>query len=80
MDDNRRQRGLAPYIVVSGQSGTFLVQRGGVLLPGDAPPNVTRPQPVARAQAPTTPILNPNALPHAAWVTPSRQALTDLVR
>ena len=80
MDDNRRQRGLAPYIVVSGQSGTFLVQRGGVLLPGDAPPNVTRPQPVARAQAPTKPALNLNALPHAAWVTPSRQSLTDLVR
>ena len=88
MDDNRRQKGLAPYIVMSSAGGTYLVQRGGKLLPGDAPPNVPRPAwpapaplpPLPRAQAPEKEASAERKPPHASWITPSPKMLADLVR
>ena len=90
MDDNRRQTGLPPYIVMSSPGGTYLVQRGGTLLPGDAPPSVPRVVPtspalpapvVARAQAPAVTSASASARkpPHAAWITPSPKTLAEIV-
>ena len=81
MDDNLRQKGLQPYVVLSGPNGTFVFQRGGGLLPGDAPPSTPRPPlvPAPRPPAVLVPVAD-RVLPHAAWLTPSSKALADLVR
>lgn len=92
MEDNRRQRGLPPYIVMSTPGGTYLVQPGGQLFPGDAPPSTPRlgpPPPIVTRARAQVPVDEPQASrephasrepPHAAWITPSPKALADLVR
>ncbi len=83
MDDNLRQKGLQPYIVLSGPNGTYVVQRGGGLLRGDAPPNTPRaplvPAPPPQTQTLVVPVAD-RVLPHAVWLTPSLKALAELVR
>ena len=88
MEDNRRQRGLPPYIVMSSGRGTYLVQPDGGLRPGDAPPGALPPvpppkpaplAPVIRGQAPESPTETGRELPHTSWVTPAPRALKSLV-
>ena len=83
MTDIRRQPGLPPYIVLSAPGGSYLVQPGGKLYPGDAPPTTPRILPLpperVRAQAPADAPLTREP-PHAVWFTPSPRVLADLVR
>ncbi|MDB5309835.1 MAG: protease, partial [Gemmataceae bacterium] len=84
-EDNRRQKGLPPYIVMSTPGATYLVQPGGRLTPGDGPPTALAPAPLvkARAQAPADPVDIPvvdRKPPHSVWITPAPKALADLVR
>ncbi len=80
MDDKTRQKGLAPYIVMSSVSGTQLVQPGGRLLPGDAPPSTPRPaiapppEPV-RAQTPSRPTPQTPPRPVAQFQPPPKPTL-----
>jgi hypothetical protein len=91
MTDNRRQKDLPPYIVMSSVAGSHLIQPGGRVLPGDAPPSTPRPAPplpktasppdvVARGASPTDPLAPESRRPHAVWVTPSPKSLADLAR
>ncbi len=85
MNDMVRQKGLPPYIVMSSASGTYLIQPGGKLLPGDAPPNVRRApeRPVVAAPSPRVEravARDQKRPPHAPWQTPSPLALEQLVR
>jgi hypothetical protein len=86
MEDNRRQKGLPPYIVMSSGSGTYLVRPDGSLRPGDGPPGVASASPapaVVRGQAPQTTAIVPASAdhepPHSSWVTPAPKALKTLV-
>lgn len=84
MNDSVRQKGLPPYIVISSVNGTYLIQPGGKLIPGDAPPTLRRPEP-AVVTTPASAVFEKRTMkgpkvPHAPWKTPSSLELERLVQ